>query len=209
MRTFRLPLGIVAIAASFAVSSLAIGQRNVRRTAPRIRAFTGVPSAASPAPAHAVESNGRRCTVGCDDYSLAVVSAVLPSGTPGASSDIVTLVIENRGTGTAPASVISVAPRNRLSLARRSTIPTLAPGARATVQLPVEIGPDGTPCISITISPAPVEDPATARFLASAIPDPWLGFEDPGDWASYDNWTGFPLVTDAALLERLGELGDW
>ncbi|HWG35863.1 MAG TPA: hypothetical protein VN650_16995, partial [Gemmatimonadaceae bacterium] len=33
---------------------------------------------------------------------------------------------------------------------------------------------DGTQCVSITISPAPVADPATAQFLAAAIPDPFI-----------------------------------
>ncbi len=84
---------------------------------------------------------------------------------------MVTLVIENQGTAPAPVSFISVAPRNHLAAARHSTIPALAPGERATVQLPVVSGPDGTQCVSITISPAPARDPATAQVLASATRD--------------------------------------
>ncbi len=144
-----------------------------------------------------------------DDYSLAVVSALLPAPTAGETSDVVTLVIENRGTAPAPASVVSVAPRNHLSLARRSTIPLLVPGQRTTVQLPVEIGPDGTPCISITITAIPTVDPAIARFLAAVIPDPQIGTSSWGDVASIDSWAGFSPLGDINRSEYFGGLSDW
>lgn len=98
----------------------------------------------------------------------------MPSEVAHASSDVVTLVIENRGSIDAPISLVSVAPRNHLTLARQTAIPALAPGQRTTVRLPVAIASDGTQCVSITIGPAPVADPATARFLAAAIPDPGI-----------------------------------
>jgi hypothetical protein len=49
-----------------------------------------------------------------------------------------------------------------------SSLPPLAPGERVTVQLPVETGPDGTQCVSITLSPAPTQDPAKVQVLASS-----------------------------------------
>jgi hypothetical protein len=67
--------------------------------------------------------------------------------------------------------MISVAPRNHLSLAHMTIVPALAPGERTTIQLPVSMGPDGAECISITITPSPAPAPAAARFLASAVPD--------------------------------------
>ena len=78
------------------------------------------------------------------DYSLAIVSAVIPSEAEHAASDVVTLVIENRGTIKAPVSMVSVAPRNHLSLARQTAIPALAPGERTTIRLPVVTAADGT-----------------------------------------------------------------
>lgn len=162
MRTFGLSLGAAAIAATLATPSLAAAQRNSRRSSGRLV----TPSAAS--------SSMQPCSGSCGDYSLAVVSALLPAkeAASASSTAMVTLVIENRGAAPAPASFISVAPRNRLAAARHSTIPPLAPGERFTVQLPVENGPEGTRCVSITISPAPVQDPATAQFLASSAANP-------------------------------------
>ncbi|MEO6779165.1 MAG: hypothetical protein ABI194_06870, partial [Gemmatimonadaceae bacterium] len=90
------------------------------------------------------------------EYSLAIVSAVLPALTLDVTSDTATLVIENRGTVTSPASLVSVAPRDHMSLARQSSIAPLAPGQRATIRVPVRIGQDGTECVSITITDAPV-----------------------------------------------------
>lgn len=144
-----------------------------------------------------------------EDYSLAVVSALLPSPKAGETSDVVTLVIENRGTASAPASLVSVAPRNHLSLARTSTIPQLVPGQRATVQLPVEIGPDGTPCISITITAIPSVDPAIARFLAAVIPDPQIGTPAWVDLASIDSRPGFTPFGGISRSQDLAGLSDW
>lgn len=163
MRTFGYSLGALALAISLGAPSPAAAQRNGRRSLHR--------SSAPPPAASTVSSTVQPCSTDCGDYSLAVVSALLPVENPGsASSDVVTLVIENKGTAAAPVSFISVAPKNRLVAARRSIVPALAPGERTTIRLPVESGPDGTKCISITISPAPPQDPATAQFLASAIP---------------------------------------
>ena len=144
---------------------------------------------------HAANASANPCSEDCGDYSLSIVSALLPSESSGsAGAEFVTLVIENRGTAPAPVSFISVAPKNQLAAARHSTIPALAPGERATVRLPVETGTDGTQCISITISPAPVRDPAIAHALASATPTP--GIADPT----------LPVVSG---LARLSELPYW
>jgi hypothetical protein len=186
MRTFGLALG-VTVAASFLAPSQLLAQRNVRRSTSAVR----VPE--QPAPAHpsattrSSTSSARHCISDCGDYSLAIVSAVMPSETAhtaSAASDVVTLVIENRGTIDAPVSMVSVAPRNHLSLARQTAIPALAPGQRTTIQLPVATADDGTQCVSITITPSPVADPATARFLAAAIPDPDIRLGSFGDLAS-------------------------
>lgn len=190
MRTFGLSVGAVALAASLAAPSLANAQRNGHRSLRR----AAVPSAA--------RSTAARCSSDCGSYSLAVVSALLQVETPGSTSDMVTLVIENRGTTPAPVSLVSVAPQNHLAAARRSTIPALAPGERATVQLPVETGPDGTQCISITMAPAPAANPGTARFLASAIPE--LG-SVPGAtglplWSALPDLPYWPDLPDVAVV---------
>jgi hypothetical protein len=184
MRTFGLALGVAVAATSLLAPSQLLAQRNVRRSTSAVR----VPE--QPAPAHpsvrtrSASSSARHCISDCGDYSLAIISAVMPSETAHAASDVVTLVIENRGTIEAPVSMVSVAPRNHLSLARQTAIPALAPGQRTTIQLPVVTAADGTECVSITISPAPVADPATARFLAAAIPDPDIRLGSFGDLAS-------------------------
>jgi hypothetical protein len=136
------------------------------------------------------------------DYALQVVSAVLPAATAGATSDVVTLVIENRGSIDAPLSLISVAPRDHLSLARQSSIPALRPGQRTTVQLPVQIAADGTPCISITITTAPIPDPAVSRFLAAEIPDPMI------DVPATRNRGYSPFFGEVALFGDFGVFGD-
>ena len=165
MRTFGLGLRAPAFSATVAAlaaaallaPSLASAQRNSRRAAR--------PAATS----EATNTASQPCGSDCGNYSLSVVSALLPSETAGATgSDFVTLVIENRGTAPSPASLVSVAPKTRLASSRMSAIPPLAPGERVTVQLPVEIGPDGTQCVSITIRPAPAQDPARVQVLASA-----------------------------------------
>jgi len=205
MRTLGLSLGATALAASLSVSlavpSLANAQRNGHRSLRR----SAVPSAAS--------SATHPCSSDCGSYSLAVVSALLPVETPGSTSDVATLVIENRGTASAPASLISVAPQNHLAAARRSTIPALAPGERATVRLPVETGPDGTRCISITISPAPANDPATAQFLASAIPGLSNGLGAPPPVLSpFPEIPYWPDLPDVAILRddrNFADLGEF
>lgn len=178
MRTFGSPLGVALATASLLAPSQLLAQRNVRRSTAAVRVSaqpaspdrsTHTRSANSPA-----NSSARNCISDCGDYSLAIVSAVMPSEAAHAASDVVTLVIENRGTIEAPVSMVSVAPRDHLSLARQATIPALAPGERTTIRLPVVTAADGTQCVSITISPAPVVDPATAQFLAAAIPDPFI-----------------------------------
>ena len=199
MRLSGLTLGAIALAASVAAPSSANAQRNSQRSLRR------------PAASSAVRSASQPCNSDCGSYSLAVVSALLPVATAGTTADVVTLVIENRGTAPAPVSVISVAPQHHLVAARRSTIPALAPGARVTVQLPVETGPDGTQCISITMTPAPTATPATTQFLASAIPHlngsaivaPKLAGWSPLPELPY--WPDFP---DIAILPDDGALGD-
>ena len=195
MRTFGLSLGVAVATASLLAPSQLLAQRNVRRSASDVR----VPRQPAPArpstQSQPLSSSARHCVSDCGDYSLAIVSAVMPSEAAHAASDVVTLVIENRGTIEAPVSMVSVAPRDHLSLARQTTIPALAPGQRTTIQLPVVTAADGTECVSITISPAPVADPATARFLAAAIPDPNIrlgGFAELANVASLGNfaWAG-------------------
>jgi hypothetical protein len=161
-----------ALAATLVTPSLASAQRNTRRSAHHV-AVPATPPRTSPPPSPGAASRtAQSCNAACGDYSLAVISALLPAESPGTAtsgaSDVVTLVIENRGTAPAPASFVAVAPRNRLASSRHSVIPPLAPGERTTVQLPVENGPDGTQCISITISPAPALTSVTPQVLASA-----------------------------------------
>lgn len=201
MRIFQLSLGIAAMAASIATPSSAAAQRNSRRSALRPRG-----TESSTVPVSPVSPVSPASPAG--DYSLAVVSALLPSVTLGGTSDVVTLVIENRGTASAPASVISVAPRNYLSLARQSSIPELAPGQRATVQLPVVIGPDGTPCISITINTPPIADPAVARFLAASMPDPMIDSGGALDWEKTNSWDYFSPFGEIGFSGDLGAQGD-
>jgi len=169
MRTFGPSLAAIALGVALVSPSVASAQRNSRRSA----RDTGTPRTAHRTAPRAASTSANPCSEDCGDYALAIVSALLPSDQPGsAAPEFVTLVIENRGTAPAPVSFISVAPRNQLAAARHSTVPALGPGERTTVRLPVETGPDGTQCISITISPAPVPDPATTQVLASATPAP-------------------------------------
>lgn len=165
MRSFRPSLRVLALCAAVTVPLPAGAQRHVRRPAPNAIHQS-----------RATATDYKAANIG--DYSLTIVSAVLPALTPDATSDMATLVIENRGTMTSPASLVSVAPRDHLGLARQSSIAPLAPGQRATIRVPVRIGQDGTECISITITDAPVPiqpaEPAAARFLATATPAPFL-----------------------------------
>jgi hypothetical protein len=224
MRTISLSLslGVAAIAVLLVTPSLATAQRNVRRatTLPTMtravsprnsgRAERAARPVGPASPASPVGSAERRCGAECGDYSLKVVSALLPYEP--AASATVTLVIENRGSASAPASVISVAPRNHLTLARHSTIQSLAPGQRTTIQLPVEAGPDGAECISITITPAPAADPIAPRFLADAtLPDPQIGLGGWGeaDWPGFANWGDFSPFGDFGRTGYFGGLGEW
>ena len=208
MRTFGLSLGVAAAAASLLAPSQLLAQRNVRRSTADVRVSEPAPAHHS-APAAPVGSSARHCTSDCGDYSLAIVSAVMPSESAGKASDVVTLVIENRGTIDAPVSMVSVAPQNHVSLARQSAIPALAPGQRTTIQLPVVTAPDGTQCVSITITPAPVADPATARFLAAAIPDPHVRAGRFGDLASAGNMGGIASPGRSDPFASLRTLGGW
>lgn len=208
MRTFGSTLAVVLSAATLLAPSELPAQRNARRvtTATRAPEHPTTPRKAVDARAN---SSATRCTSGCGDYSLAIVSAVMPSETAPAASDVVTLVIENRGTIDAPVSIVSVAPRNNLTLARRTAIPILAPGQRTTITLPVETAPDGTQCVSITISPAPAADPVTARFLAAAIPDPHVGAARFSELASSGVLANVAPVERADPFANFRTLGDW
>ncbi|MEO7216891.1 MAG: hypothetical protein ABI026_01740 [Gemmatimonadaceae bacterium] len=165
MRTFGLGLRPFAFSATLAAASAAIllapSLANAQRNSRRAAHHAAKPEAASTA--------AQPCRSDCGDYTLSIVSALLPAETSGSTgSSFVTLVIENTGTAPAPSSVVSVAPKTRLASSRTSAVPPLAPGERVTLQLPVEIGPDGTECVSITIRPAPSQDPARVQVLASA-----------------------------------------
>jgi len=219
MRTIplSLSLGAVAIAVSLATPSSATAQRNVRRatTRPSItRASSPLSSGRAERaerPAGPARSAEQRCGADCGDYSLKVVSALLPYQS--AASETVTLVIENRGTAPAPKSVISVAPRNHLTLASHSTVQPLAPGERATIQLPVAAGPDGAECISITITPAPAADPVAATFLADAtlpaVPGLDLGGWGETAWPGFGSWGDFSPFDDFGRTGYFGGLGEW
>ncbi len=209
MRTFGLSLGVALAAASLQAPSQLLAQRNVRRSTSAVRV------AEQPAPPHqstqtrSTSSSARNCISDCGDYSLAIVSAVMPSEAAHAASDVVTLVIENRGTIEAPVSMVSVAPRNHLSLARQTAIPALAPGERTTIRLPVVTAADGTQCVSITISPAPVADPATARFLAAAIPDPHIHLGSFGELASAGALGEMPWSESTDLFASFWSATGW
>lgn len=208
MRTFRLSLAAAAMAASLAAPSLVSAQRNSRRSSSRATIARPDASGSATSPTSATSLADQHCASDCGDYSLAVVSAVLPSETAGGTSDVVTLVIENRGTVEAPLSLISVAPRNHMTLARQSSIPALHPGERTTVQLPVEIAADGTPCIAITITSAPVPAPAVARFLAAAIPDPNVEIAASRDWGMTSSWGYSSPFGDVGFFGDFDAMGD-
>lgn len=202
MSTFVSSLRTLAIAASIVVTPALSAQRHSPRTSAQSLATNGASEATATA----------HCSANCNTYSLAVVSAVLPSETQSAASDVVTLVIQNRGGISAPPSMISVAPRNHLSLAHMTVVPALAPGERTTIELPVSTAPDGTQCISITITPSPVPPPAAARFLASAIPDPnvqtsaYAGMRAAGGFGNFADFTDF---ADFVQYGRFGDGADW
>ena len=195
MSTFS-SIGLAFVAATIIAPS-AGAQRHSRRTS---RAHPAPPSAST----RSASSTNSGCTEDCDDFSLSVVSAVLPSEAPGSGQEYVTVVIENRGSVASPASVVMVAPKNHLSLARQSAIRSLAPGERATVQLPLEIGPDGSPCVAITIRSAPIAPVANPAFLAAAPPStptpstPAM-LPDATQWAGAEHW-GFVSPFDQLAM---------
>lgn len=199
MSTFVSSLGSLALAASIVAAPTLAAQRHARRSPVQSLANNGA-SEATATP---------HCGANCNSYALAVVSAVLPSDTQSAASDVVTLVIQNRGGISAPPSLISVAPRNHLSLAHATVVPALAPGERTTIELPVSMSPDGTQCISITITPSPAPPPVAARFLASAIPNQPMqtsGYVGTRAESGFGEFTDF---TDFVEYGRFGDGADW
>ena len=194
MRTFS--SFSLALLAATAIVPAAGAQRHPRLTSRARSAPPGI----STRPASSASSG---CDADCDDFSLSVVSAVLPAEASGSGPEYVTLVIENRGTVVSPASVVMVAPKDHLTLARQSGIGSLAPGERVTVRLPVEIGPDGTPCVAITIRSAPIPAVLSPRFLAAApVSAPYAeptavpALPDGTQWAGAEDW-GFVSPFDA------------
>lgn len=171
MRTFRYsapPASVLAATLTIAVASIVISspaaaQRHGTR-AESISRHRVQPVAAPVVVADTLGCDAESCDESTPeeivpdeiepDYRLGVVNALFPynDGTT-AGPPLLTLVIENSGTARSPGSIVAVAPRNHLSLVSRLMIPSLAPGERSVVQLPLEIGPDGAPCIAITISP--------------------------------------------------------
>lgn len=151
-RTFSLALALTTIAAAPAVA-----QRHVHRARP----VSDAPAArAVPA-----RCNGDACG---EDFDLAVVAALFPFDdglTHGPA--VLTLVIENRGTTAAPLATLNVAPLLRNVAAHRSAIAALQPGERAVVEVPIEMGPDGAPCIAVTVAPSLVPAPGQSFFYAS------------------------------------------
>lgn len=177
MRTFRLLAPLALAVASIVISSPAAAQRHGRRSEARTR--SSHVEAVSTATADTLACDAEDCeTVDqpdqvdqSDDYTLSVVSALFPyndgrtMGPP-----LLTLVVQNSGSVRSPGSTIAVSPRNHLSLVSRLTIPPLAPGEKSVVQIPLEMGPDGAPCIAITISPgmAPSSLGESLRYASAA-----------------------------------------
>ncbi|MGI8509062.1 MAG: hypothetical protein ACR2MQ_07030 [Gemmatimonadaceae bacterium] len=180
MRTFRLlvPFPLALAVASIVISSPAAAQRHGRRSEARTRSH--VETVSTPA-ADTLACDVKDCEADqldqpdqmgqSDDYTLSVVSALFPyddgrtSGPP-----LLTLVVQNSGSARSPGSTIAVSPRSHLSLVSRLTIPPLAPGEKSVIQIPLEMGPDGAPCIAITISPgmAPSTLSESLRYASAA-----------------------------------------
>lgn len=151
-RTFSLALALTTIAAAPAVA-----QRHVHRASP-----VGDAPAARVIPARC---NGGACD---EDYELAVVATLFPFDdglTHGPA--VLTLVIENRGTTAAPLAMLNVAPLMRNVAAHHTAVAALEPGERTVVEVPIEMGPDGMPCIAITVAPSLTPTPTQSLFYAS------------------------------------------
>lgn len=175
MRTFRLLAPLALAVASIVISSPAAAQRHGRRAEARTRSHV---EPVSTTVADTLACDAKDCDADqldqpdqSEDYTLSVVSALFPYddgrtiGPP-----LLTLVVRNSGTVRSPGSTIAVSPRNHLSLVSRLTIPPLAPGEKSVVQIPLEMGPDGAPCIAITISPgmAPSSLSESLRYASAA-----------------------------------------
>lgn len=177
MRTFRLFAPLALAAASIVISSPAAAQRHGRRSEARTRSHV---EAVAATPIDTLACDAEPCDVvdqaeesyqadQSDDYTLSVVSALFPYddgrtiGPP-----LLTLVVQNSGSVRSPGSTIAVSPRNHLSLVSRLAIPSLAPGEKSVVQIPLEMGPDGAPCIAITISPGMTPSLGESLRYASA-----------------------------------------
>jgi hypothetical protein len=144
MRTHSTLLSLTAVVATATCifSSSASAQQHTARS-------LGALSASSPHTA-AAPCTYQDCA---EDYSLKVVSVLFPYNDGQVTGpSVVTLVLENSGAAVSPASVIAIAPRAQLSLVNRMTVPVLEPGERTVIQVPVEIAPDGSSCIAVTIS---------------------------------------------------------
>lgn len=169
MRTLRSFSVVSAIAATILSASPAAAQRHARhqRLAATEQSTPATSAVRAPTAPSAPCDNGD-CADDFDDYTLSVVTALFPYDGATTGTQFMTLVIENRGTARAPSSVVAVAPRNHATLAKRVSFASLAPGARTTIQVPVEMGPDGVPCVTISIIPgvAPSVDQATRYALA-------------------------------------------
>lgn len=160
MRTIR--RGFRSLSLALALTTIAAVPAAAQRHVHRTRTVSDVPTArAIPA-----RCNGDTCG---EDYELAVVAALFPYDdgvTHGPA--VLTLVIENRGTTAAPLSMLNVAPLMRNVAVHHSAIAALEPGERAVVEVPIEMGPDGAPCIAITVGPSLVPTPTQSLFYASA-----------------------------------------
>lgn len=177
MRTLRSLLPLALVGASMFAVSPASAQRHESRARSRHHvAPVAMPVATSAADTLACDAQD--CDEGysdeqsaepSEDYSLSVVNALFPynDGTT-VGPPLVTLVVQNSGTSRSPGSSIAVAPRNHLTLVNRVTIPSLAPGERSVIQVPLEIGPDGATCIAITITPGEVPTAIESLRFASA-----------------------------------------
>lgn len=169
MRTFRslLPLALT-IASTLLLSSPAAAQRHGPRS--DFRSHPRPHTVSTPVADTAASCDTQDCAEDqSEDYSVNVVNALFPyNDGVTVGPPLVTLVVQNSGSARSPGSIIAVAPRNHLSMVSRLTIPSLAPGEKAVVQVPVEMGSDGAPCIAITISPDIVSPFGESLRYASA-----------------------------------------